>query len=85
MSSDERGLLPPKGPTLNLLVEIDPEPRRGLDETTYEIASDTWSPTMTIASIGADEHEGECDTDAYPSHSLEHVRLPNTWLGALQS
>jgi len=69
-SFDERDLLSPSGPTLSLLVEIDPGARRSRDEPTYEIASDVWSPTMTVSSIGADEPEEDYDVDVFPSLSL---------------
>lgn len=61
---------------MNLLIEIDPDPRRGRDEATYEIASDTWSPTVTVSSTGADRREGGDDIDMSPSDSLEPVRPP---------
>lgn len=70
-SFDERGPLSFKGPTLNLLVEIDPESRRARNEVTYEIASDVWSPTVTATSIGTEEPEGEHDMDMSQSRSLE--------------
>jgi len=73
VSHDERDLLSSKEPTLNLLVEIDPDPHRGRDETTYEIASDTWSPAMTVSFVGGDQHEEEYDIDVFPSHSLESL------------
>lgn len=63
---------------MNLLVEIDPEPRRSRDEVTYEIASDVWSPTMTVSSVGAGE-SGEDDTDMSPSDSLRLVRSLLDW------
>ena len=75
-SFDERDLLSPNGPTLSLLVEIDPGARRGRDEMTYEIASDVWSPTMTVSSIGADEPEEDYDVDVFPSPSSGLVRPP---------
>lgn len=71
-SFDGRDLLSSQGSTLSLLVEIDPEPRRGRDEVTYEIASDTWSPAMTISSDGASE-PGEGDIDVSPSDSSRLV------------
>lgn len=74
---DERELLSFKGPTLNVLVEIEAEPHRGRDEPTYEIASDTLSPTMTVSSIDVDDPEGGHDIS--PSHSLEPVGLQLDW------
>ena len=43
-----------------MLVEIEPQPQQGWDKVTYEIASDTLSPTMTISSTdtGRDSHQG---------------------------
>lgn len=75
MPADGRNLLPSKGPTLSILVEIEPELYQGRDEMIYEIASDTLSPTMTVSSVDPDEPEEE--DDAASSHSLlELVRLP---------
>jgi hypothetical protein len=54
-------------------VEVDPEPHRGRNETTYEIASDIPSPT-TAPSIETDEFEREYDVES-PSHPFEFVRL----------
>jgi hypothetical protein len=65
-----------------VLVEIDPEPRRGLDEATYQIASDTSSPTTTVSSIETDEPEEEYDIGS-PSNSFELVRL-SVGLGVFQ-
>jgi len=64
-----------KGPTLNVLIEIDPELRRGRDDVVYEIASDTLSPTTTVSSIETDEPEEEDDVKS-PSRPFELVRLP---------
>ena len=72
---DERDPLLPKGPTLSILVEIDPEPHRGQDETTYQIASDTSSPTTTVSSIETDEPEEKYDTGS-SSNPFKLVRLP---------
>ena len=52
-----------------MLVEIEPEPHQDRDKVTYEIASDTLSPTMTASSTDIDDPEGEYDTP--PSHSSE--------------
>ena len=75
---DEGDSLSSKGPSLNLLVEINPEPRRSRNEVTYEIASDVWSPTMTVSSIGAGvsgEPEEEYDIDMSSFHPSEPVRM----------
>ena len=71
---DERDPLSSKGPTLSILIEIDPEPHRGRDDTTYEIASDVLSPTPSVSSIETDEPEGEYDVEL-PLHSFELVRF----------
>jgi hypothetical protein len=81
---DERDRLSSTGPALNLLVEIEPEQHGGGDEVTYEIASDVWSPTMTVSSIGGDETEGEYDIGMSPSRPLKLVRLP-TSLGSFKA
>ena len=70
---DGRDLPWSKGPTLNVLIEIDPELRRGRDDVVYEIASDTLSPTTTVSSIGTDDPEKEDDVRSRP---FELVRLP---------
>ena len=62
---------------MNLLVEIDPKPRRSRDEVAYEIASDVWSPAITVSSLGADEPEEDYDTDERPLLSSRLVR-PHT-------
>ena len=80
---DERGLLSSKGQTLNVLVEIDPEPHRGRDDTTYEIASDVLSPTPSVSSIETDEPEEEDDVE-FPTYSFELVRHP-AGFGVFQS
>jgi len=72
---DEHDLPSSKGPTLNVLIEIDPGLRRGRDETIHEIASDTLSPATTVSSIETDEPEEEDDAE-HPSRPLEFVRLP---------
>jgi len=54
---------------LGVLVEIEPELHQGQYETTYEIASDTLSPTMSGSSIDSDDPEEEYGVS--PSHSLE--------------
>ena len=54
-----------------MLVEIEPEPQQDRDKVTYEIASDTLSPTMTVSSTDIDDPEGEYDTP--PPHSSELV------------
>ncbi|KAF9646649.1 hypothetical protein BDM02DRAFT_2981500 [Thelephora ganbajun] len=68
-ASHDKGFLTSKGPTLNILVEIDLKPRQGRDGLTYEIASDIASPTMIVSSIDSGEPEGKYDTDVFSSHS----------------
>ena len=72
--ADEHEFLSPKGPTLSILVEIESGPHKGRDETIYEIASDTLSPTTAVSSTDTDDPEEEYDIP--PSHSSEPVRLP---------
>ena len=56
-----------------MLVEIEPGPQQGRDKVTYEIASDTLSPTMSVSSTDIDDDpEGEYDIPPSP----EPVRLP---------
>ena len=52
-----------------MLVEIESVPQQDRDKLTYEIASDTLSPTMTVSSTDVDDPEGDYDTP--PSHSSE--------------
>lgn len=62
-----------QGQPLGVLVEIEPESHQGQHETTYEIASDTLSPTMSVSSIDSGDPEEECSVSS--SRSLELVRL----------
>ena len=56
-----------------MLVKIESEPQQDRDKATYEIASDTLSPTMTVSSTDIDDPEGEYDTP--PSHSSEPAMI----------
>ena len=67
---------------MSVLVEIDPEPHRGRNEMTYEIASDVSSPATTVSSITADEPEGEYDVGFPLSHSFELVGCPTRLEGS---
>jgi hypothetical protein len=81
--TDERGPSTPKRPTLGVLVEIDPEPHRGLGEITYQIASDLPSPTTTVSSTESDESGEEYDIRP-PSNPFEPVRPPH-WIRGFQN